>query len=236
MANNDKPVVITHFGRTHSGKTYEMERFANSCYGRARKTIFVYNAGRLKDWKGYEVITLRADERNKILYFTYKGNEYEFTKSFMKLFKGKRVRARRGRQRMIKNLLFLEMTEEGYEGTFFIVDDAVGIIGTKLTFEMNSLFWGSKHVDVWLGVVYHDPNQFPKGAWGALTGAKFFINNVEPPLEKSKIIPHFTKVVSIFNTLQSAPQYSFCWIDMNTGDTKYKPFKPLTKTIEKDER
>ena len=227
---NDKPVVITHFGRPHSGKTYAMERFANSS---GRETIFVYNAGRKEDWQGYEVIELWADKKTETLFFKYKDKDYEFIKSFMKLFKGKRVRARRGRQRMIKNLLFLEMTQEGYEGLFFIVDDAVGIIGSKLTFEMSSLFFGSKHVNIWLGVIFHDPNQFPKGAWAALTFAKFFVNNVEPPKEKAKVIPHFTKVMSIFNTLQEAPKYSYCSLDMNTGEATYIPYKPPKKTTKK---
>jgi len=225
MANN-KPVVITHFGRPHSGKTYLMERFANSS---GRETIFVYNAGRKEDWQGYEVIKLRAERKTETLFFTYKNKEYEFAKSFMKLFKGKRVRARRGRDRMIKNLLFLEMTEEGYEGTFFIIDDAVGIIGSKLTFEMSSLFFGSKHVDIWLGVVFHDPNQFPVGAWSSLTSARFFVNNVEPPVDKAKKIPHFPKVMSAFRTLKNAPLYSYCTIDMNTGEAKYIKYKDPAK-------
>lgn len=227
MADN-APVVLVHFGRPHSGKTYLMEQFANNS---GRETIFVYNAGRKEDWKGYEVIKLFSDKKTETLYFTYKNKDYQFSKHFMRLFKGKKVRTRRGRDPRVKKLLFLEMTEEGYEGTFFIVDDAVGIIGSKLTFEMNALFFASKHVDVWVGVVFHDPNQFPVRAWGALTLARFFVNNVEPPAEKAKKIPHFPKIYAAFETLRYAPLYSYCTLDMNTGEAHYIPFKqPKTKT------
>lgn len=227
---DNKPVVITHFGRPHSGKTFAMELFANSA---KRETIFVYNAGRKEDWKGYIPIKLDLDEKGKNLMFEHKGKIYDFQKSFMKLFKGKKVRARRGRHRKIRNLLFLEMTEEGYEGTFFIIDDAVGIIGTRLTFEMNSLFFGSKHVDIWLGVVFHMPSQFPVGAWGALTFARFFINNVPPSFSSPEKIPHSKLMVSAYHKLQTAPKYSYCTLDMNSGKMSYirykKPVKKGTK-------
>ncbi|WP_052595744.1 hypothetical protein [Aureispira sp. CCB-QB1] len=227
---DNKPVVITHFGRPHSGKTYAMEQFAKNA---KRETIFVYNAGRKQDWEGYLVIKLDIDEKGKKLMFEYKGKMYDFQSSFMRLFRGKKVRARRGRHRKIRDLLFLEMTEEGYEGTFFIIDDAVGIIGSRLTFEMNSLFFGSKHVDIWLGVIFHMPSQFPLRAWGALTFARFFINNVVPSFSSPKI-PHRQKMVAAYNKLQNAPKYSYCTLDMNSGKMTYVPYKkPKKKPIKK---
>ncbi|WMX12411.1 hypothetical protein [Aureispira sp. CCB-E] len=223
---DNKPVVITHFGRPHSGKTFAMEKFANSA---KRETIFVYNAGRKEDWQGYVSIKLDIDEKGKTLLFEYKGKLHDFKSSFMRLFRGKKVRARRGRHRKIRDLLFLEMTEEGYEGTFFIIDDAVGIIGSRLTFEMNSLFFGSKHVDIWLGVVFHMPSQFPVGAWGALTFARFFVNNVAPCFSSADKIPHSKKMIAAYEKLQVAPQYSYCTLEMNTGKMTYTPYKKPRK-------
>lgn len=222
---DNKPVVITHFGRPHSGKTYAMEQFANNAN---RETVFVYNAGRKEDWQGYISIKLDVDEKGKKLLFEYRGKQHDFRSSFMKLFKGKKVRARRGRHRKIRDLLFLEMTEEGYEGTFFIIDDAVGIIGSRLTFEMNSLFFGSKHVDIWLGVIFHMPSQFPVGAWGALTFARFFVNNVAPSFSSPDKIPHSKKMVAAYHKLQSAPKYSSCTLEMNTGKMIYNPYRKTT--------
>lgn len=226
---NDAPVVLAHFGRPHSGKTYEMEKRANEAHkNKARETIFVFNSGRDTDWQGYTEIVLHSDKKTETLFFTYRNQEYNFRESFMKLFRGKKVKARRVRKPLTKSLLFIEMSEKGYEGTFFIVDDAVAVIGARLTFAQDACFYCAKHVDVWLGVVFHDPNQFPVRAWGALTFAKFFVNNVEPPAKKAKLIPHFRKVLSAFKTLQKAPKYSFVSIDMNSGQASYTPFKNST--------
>lgn len=219
---DNEPVVITHFGRPHSGKTFAMEKFANNAN---RETIFVYNAGRKLDWEGYIPIKLDVCEKGKTLMFEYRGKMHDFKTSFMRFFRGKKVRARRGRHRKIRDLLFLEMTEEGYEGTFFIIDDAVGIIGSRLTFEMNSLFFGSKHVDIWLGVVFHMPSQFPVGAWGALTFARFFVNNVAPSFTNPAKIPHYKKMIGAYNKLQRAPKYSYCTLDMNAGKLTYTPYR-----------
>lgn len=229
MANNP-PVVLTHFGRPDSGKSFEMEKQANKAYRNgARETIFVFNSGRDTDWQGYEEISLSSIKKTETLQFTYKNDVYNFTDSFMKLFRGKRVKARRTRDAITKHLLFIEMSERGYEGTFFIVDDAIAIIGSRLTYGQNACFFGAKHGDVWLGVVFHEPNQFPIGAWGALTHAKFFISNIRPNKNKEDRIPHFQKILSSYNILRNAPAYSFCSIEMNTGHTTYTPYKG-TKT------
>lgn len=225
---NDAPVVLAHFGRPHSGKTYEMEKRANEAYrNKTRETIFVFNSGRDTDWKGYAEIELYSEKKTETLFFSYRSKEYKFEDSFMKLFQGKKVKARRVKKALTKSLLFTEMSEKGYQGLFFIVDDAVAVIGSRLTFAQDACFYCAKHVDVWLGVVFHDPNQFPVRAWGALTFAKFFVNNVEPPTEKAKKIPHFRKVMSAFKTLRKAPKYSFCSIDMNSGEASYTPFKAI---------
>lgn len=227
---NKKPVVLCHFGRPDSGKSYEMEVQATKAYdNKMRETIFVFNSGRDTDWQGYIEIELSSIKKTEELQFTYKKNVYNFSESFMKLFKGKKVKARRTKKALTKSLLFIEMSERGYAGTFFIVDDAIAIIGSKLTFGQNACFFGAKHGDVWLGIVFHEPNQFPIGAWGALTMAKFFISNVKPDTKKASRIPHFNKMMSFYNILRAAPQYSFCGLDMNTGDAIYTPYKKVSK-------
>lgn len=239
MARNKKPVVLTHFGRPDSGKSFEMEKQANRAYkNKVRETIFVFNSGRDTDWQGYAEIELSSIKKTETLLFTYKGNVYNFKDSFMKLFRGKKVKARRTRRALTKSLLFLEMSERGYEGTFFIVDDAIAIIGSRLTFGQNACFFGAKHCDVWLGIVFHEPNQFPIGAWGALTMGKFFISNVKPARSKEERIPHFQKILSFYNILRTAPEYSFCTLKFNTGLGTFTPFQesknqPKLKTKKK---
>lgn len=215
------PVVVVHFGRQHEGKTYIMEQFANIA---PRKTVFVYNAGKKSDWKGYEVITLHT-KKDKSLWFEYKGKEYAFKQHFMRLFNGKKVRTRRGRDVNVRKALFWEMTQDGYEGLFLILDDAMSLIGQKLTFEMNALFFGSKHVDVWLGVVFHSIRKFPLEAWETLTFARFFKSNVSPPKNKEEDIPHFRKILAIHAALQKAPRRSYCSLDFITGEVEAIPYK-----------
>ena len=225
--DNKKPFFLAYFGRQHSGKSYDLQRFVKAC---GRHTIFVYNSGWDADWQGYEEIELWSDRKSETLYFTYKEKDYVFQDSFMKKFKGKRVKAMEADEYLTETLLFKQLKVKGrYDGIFFIIDDATNILDTKLTKAQKSCFYRAKHVNVWFCLIFHDPNMFPNGAWGALTLAKFFKNNVAPPKQKSDKIPHFRQLQLAHYKLQRAPDYSFCTLNMNTGQLTYTPYrKPKT--------
>lgn len=226
MGNNE-PFFIAYFGRQHSGKTYDLQRFVDVC---GKQTIFVYNSGRDEDWQGYEEIDLFSDPKTKVLYFTHKGEEYEFGKMFMRKFKGKRVKAMEADEILTENLLFRQLKIKGrYLGLFFIIDDCTGIFESRLTKPQRSCLYRAKHVGVWFALIYHDVNMFPNGAWGALTMCKFFKNNVEPPRAKNEKIPHFKQLLLAYNKLKNAPDYSYCTLKMNTGELIYTPYKQPSK-------
>ena len=216
------PFFLAYFGKPHSGKTYDLQQFALRCN---RPTIFVYNSGWDKDWVGYELIELWSDKKEQELYFSYKGKDYVFEKHFMKKFRGKKVKAMMADEKLTEMLLYKRLSRKGYEGLFFIIDDATNILTSTLTQAQKACFYRAKHVGIWFALVFHDPNMFPNGAWGALTKAKFFKNNVAPPTQKSKIIPHFRELMKAYKVLKDAPKYSYCTLIMDTGDLSYTPFK-----------
>lgn len=220
--SNKHPFFLAYFGRTHSGKTYDLQQFTKVC---GRETIFVYNSGRDEDWIGYELIELWADKKSDTLYFTYKGKDYVFKSSFMNKFRGKKVKAMEADEYLTETLLYKQLSKKGYEGLFFIIDDATNIIPSKLTKPQKACFYRAKHVDIWFALIFHDPNMFPNSGWAALTIVKFFKNNVAPPKQKSEKIPHFKQFTRAYRALQVAPDYSYCTLMMNTGDLKYTPFK-----------
>lgn len=222
MQQKKPPFFLTYFGKPHSGKTYDLIQFVKIC---GRDTIFVYNSGHEQDWVGFEEIELWSDRKENQLYFTYKGKDYVFQKKFMKVFRGKKVKAMMADERLTEKLLYKSLSRKGYEGLFFIIDDATNIFTSQLTQAQKALFYRAKHVDIWCALVFHDPAMFPNSAWGALTMAKFFKNNVKPPVEKQNKIPHFREVMRAYRQLQDAPDYSFCTLNMDTGYLSYTPFK-----------
>lgn len=221
--DSNKPFFRVYFGRQHSGKSYDLQRFVEQCN---RNTIFVYNSGWDKDWTYFIEIELWSDKKTQTLYFTYKGKDYEFATHYMKKFRGKRVKAPEADEYLTETLLFKQIKTKGrYSGLFFIMDDATNILSTTLTKAQKACFYRAKHVNVWFCLIFHDPNMFPNGAWGALTQAKFFKNNVEPPKQKSDKIPHFRELQRAHYKLKTAPDYSYCTLDMNTGKLTYTPYK-----------
>lgn len=224
---SNEPFFIAYFGKPHSGKTYDLEQFVKKC---GRETIFVYNSGWDKDWVGFELIELWSDKKEEQLYFTYKNKDYLFERHFMKKFKGKKVKAMMAKKKLTERLLYEALSNKGYEGLFFIIDDATNILTSRLTQSQKACFFRAKHVGIWFALIFHDPNMFPNGAWGALTIAKFFKNNVSPPTQKSQIIPHFMQVMRAYRQLKSAPKHSYCTLIMDTGQLSYTPFKNNSKT------
>lgn len=224
--SNNHPFFLVYFGRPHSGKTYDLQRFTKVC---GRETIFVYNSGRDEDWIGYEQIELWSDKKSETLYFTYRGRDFVFKDHFMKKFRGKRVKAMEADEYLTEHLLFKQLKNKGYEGLFFIIDDATNIISSKLTKTQKACFYRAKHVDVWFALIFHDPNMFPNSGWGAVTISKFFKNNVAPPKQKSEKIPHFRQFIKAYVTLQNAPDYSYCTLLMDSGELSYKPYKKPKK-------
>ena len=220
---DNKPFFLAYFGRQHSGKTYDLQKFVKECN---RKTIFVYNSGRAEDWQGFEEIELSSCKKEGILYFTYKGKEYEFAKYYMKMFKGKQVKAMEADEVLTETLLYKQLKiRDKYSGLFFIIDDATNILTSRLTKPQRACFFRAKHINVWICLIFHDPNMFPNSAWGALTMAKFFKNNVAPPKQKSEKIPHFRELQRAYYKLKNAPDYSYCTLMMNTGKLTYKEYK-----------
>lgn len=209
------PFFLVYFGKPHSGKTYDLQEFVKRC---GRETIFVYNSGHAKDWVGFEEIELFSDPKEKELYFIYKNKDYLFSKYFMKLFRGRKVKAMMADEQLTEQLLYKRLSRKGYEGLFFIIDDATNILGTRLTRAEKACFYRAKHVNIWFCLIFHDPNMFPNGGWNAVTLARFFKNNVEPPKKKSRIIPHFREVMKSFKFLQNAPPYSHTTITMDNGN------------------
>ena len=171
---------------------------------------------------GYEEIELWSDRKEDELYFTHKGKDYVFEKSFMKKFRNKRVKAMMADEKLTEKLLYKRLAKKGYEGLFFIIDDATNILTSQLTQAQKACFYRAKHVGIWFALVFHDPNMFPNGAWGALTLARFFKNNVSPPSGKKNIIPHYAQVMKSFEYLRDAPLYSHCTIVMDNGELKTK--------------
>ncbi|BDS13005.1 hypothetical protein [Aureispira anguillae] len=227
MGNNE-PFFLVYFGRQHSGKTYDLQRFVQNC---GRSSVFVYNSGRDEDWQGYEEIELWSDKKSEKLFFTYKGKDYEFATHYMKKFRGKKVKAMEADEVLTETLLYKQLKVKGrFKGLFFIIDDATNILTSKLTKAQKSCFYRAKHVDVWFCLIFHDPNMFPNGAWNALTMAKFFKNNVAPPKQKSDKIPHFRQMQQAYAKLQTAPNYSYCTLVMNTGKLTYTPYRKPRKT------
>lgn len=227
MGNNEQPFFIAYFGRQHSGKTYDLQRFVDVC---GKPTIFVYNSGRDEDWEGYEEIELFSDPKTRVLYFRYKDEDYEWERMFMRKFRNKRVKAPEADEILTETLLFRQLKRKGaHVGLFFIMDDSTGILSSRLTKPQKSCFSRAKHVGVWFALIHHDPNAFPNGAWGLLTMAKFFKNNVPPPKNKADKIPHFQEVVKAYNKLKIAPDYSYCTLLMNTGQLIYTEFKQPSK-------
>lgn len=213
------PFFLAYFGKPHSGKTYDLIQFVKRC---GRETVFVYNSGHDKDWIGFIEIELWSDSKSKELYFTYKNRDYVFHKHFMKKFKGKRVKAMMADEKLTEQLLYKRLSRKGYRGLFFIIDDATNVFSSQLTQPQKACFYRAKHVGIWFALVFHDPNMFPNGAWGALTLARFFKNNVSPPIGKKNIIPHYAEVMKSFEYLRDAPLYSHCTIVMDNGNLKFK--------------
>ena len=219
--NEESPFFLVYFGRPHSGKTYDLHQFVKRC---RKEIVFVYNSGRDSDWPNYEEIELFVED--KALKFDYKGKKYDFRNDFMRLFKGKKVKAMEAEDEEAENLLYKNIKVKGaFKGLFFIIDDATGLWDNKLTKLQKSCFQRAKHAGVWFAVIFHDPAGFPNNAWNAVTLSRFFKNNVEPPYEKKRKIPHFDKVIQAFELLQDAPDYSHCTIEMDSGKLTYKPFK-----------
>lgn len=230
---SEHPFFLAYFGKPHSGKTYDLIQFVKRCN---RETVFVYNSGHDKDWIGFIEIELWSDSKSKELYFSYKGRDYIFHKHFMSKFRGKRVKAMMADEKLTEQLLYKRLSRKGYKGLFFIIDDATNVFSSQLTQAQKACFYRAKHVGIWFALVFHDPNMFPNGAWGALTLARFFKNNVAPPMKKKDIIPHFDEVMDSFKFLRDAPQYSHATIVMDTGimvkhKSKVKPKKPKPKMI-----
>ncbi|BDS10585.1 hypothetical protein [Aureispira anguillae] len=221
MSNH--PFFLAYFGKPHSGKTYDLQQFVKRC---GRETIFVYNSGHEKDWRGFIEIELHSDSKSKKLYFSYKGRDYLFEKHFMKKFKGKKVKAMMADEKLTEQLLYKALSKKGYKGLFFIIDDATNVFSAQLTQAQKACFYRAKHVGIWFALVFHDPNMFPNGAWGALTLARFFKNNVAPPSKKQRIIPHFPEVMQAFKILRTAPVYSHCTLIMDSGQLVVKRAKP----------
>lgn len=228
MSNH--PFFLAYFGKPHSGKTFDLQQFVNRC---KRETIFVYNSGHDKDWRGFLEIELWSDAKEKKLYFRYKDRDYLFEKHFMKKFKGKRVKAMMADEKLTEQLLYKALSKRGYQGLFFIIDDATNVFSSRLTQAQKACFYRAKHVGIWFALVFHDPNMFPNGAWGALTLARFFKNNVAPPAKKSDVIPHFRQVMRSFRILQDAPLYSHCTLVMDTGELVVKKTKTSIKRSKK---
>lgn len=221
MHDLHQPFFLAYFGKPHSGKTYDLQQFVARCN---RPTIFVYNSGWDKDWMGFILIELWSDPKDKLLFFSYKGKDYLFHKHFMKKFRGKKVKAMMADEKLTERLLYKQLSRPGYEGLFFIIDDATNILDSRLTQAQKACFYRAKHVGIWFALVFHDPNMFPNGAWGALTMVKFFKNNVAPPLHKNKIIPHFNEMYRAYKVLQDAPKYSYCTLLMDSGSLSFTPF------------
>lgn len=225
------PFFLAYFGKPHSGKTHDLMQFVKTC---GRHTIFVYNSGHDKDWKGFIEIELISDPKTKELFFVYKGKKYLFEKWFMKKFKGKKVKAMMADEKLTEQLLYKRLSRKGYDGLFFIIDDATNVFSSQLTQAQKACFYRAKHVGIWFALVFHDPNMFPNGAWGALTLARFFKNNVAPPTKKKDIIPHFDEVMESFKFLRDAPLYSHATIVMDTGALKKKKAKRALKPKKKN--
>lgn len=224
--SNDSPFFLAYFGAPHSGKSYDLQQFVQKC---GKTSVFVYNRGWEKDWTDFIEIELWADTKEKTLHFKYNGKDYDFATYYMKLFRGKKVKAPMVRTALAARLLYEQMSSRGYEGLFFIIDDATAIIDAKLTMAQKACFFGAKHVGIWFALVFHDPNKFPVGGWEALTLARFFKNNVPPPKNKEDKIPHFKEMKESFKLLQHAPRFSSCTLDMSTGTLTFIPYSTSKK-------
>lgn len=220
--NKAAPLVLTHFGEPHSGKTFEMERFIEKINP---ETVFVYKRGWENDWKEYEEIRLFA-EKNR-LYFEYKKKDYDFANCFMKLFKGKRVKSPRCMDLQMKGekLLFYLLCQGGYEGLFLHLEDAKAYIHSNMSPIVTAFFYETKNIGIRVGMIHHNPNEFPKKLWGALTHAKVFQNGATVDTTKMGGFQHANTVKGVSEKVNQLPKYSYGLIDFRKGIVNYKKGK-----------
>ena len=219
MAN--KPFCLATFGEQHAGKTYNLEQWIKGQH----RTIVVYNYGWEKDWVGFEKIELLLIK--DVLYFTYKKQDYIFSKAFMKKFKNKRVKIKMAFEKRVENKFYQVLVQtDTIKDLTLIIDDATAVFGTTLSRPEKAALSRSKHAGIWMAFASHDPHYFPRQAYGLLTHLRMFKTTNPPPKAKSDIIPCFHDLYRAWEHLQDAPKYSYYTLDVVKKELIYTPYKP----------
>lgn len=217
--SSGKPLVGVFTGQTHSGKSTEAGRFIERTNP---ETVLVYNRGWEEDWKGYEEIEL--SQVKKVLYYKYKGKLKEFRKHFMRDFRGKRVKCARPIDwgMVAERLLFLTLSQRGFEGLHLHLEDAKGYIYPNMSPTYLAFFNATKNFRIRVTIVHQIPNQIPSNLWGALTCAFIFRNDEEFDPERIKLFKHAKTIKEIQETVNKMAPYSFGLIDFRAGRVSYK--------------
>lgn len=224
MAYKDdgKPFCMASFGMQDAGKTYDLERWANSYRG---LTKIAYNYGRATDWKGYEDIELLMSEG--ILHFNWKGKNYPFERDFMHKFRQRAVKIKQAFDREVETLFFrILSSNDSFDRFVLTLDDATGIFGNTLTRAERIMLSRTKHKGCKLAFSSHDFFYFPKQAWGLLTHIRVFKTLNAPPKARKEDISTFDILTTAYELLQTAPTYSYCTIQTGTGELFYQEFQP----------
>lgn len=218
MAN---PFVLATFGQMHAGKTYNLEELIS----KTNRTKIVYNFGREEDWQGYQPIELQ-EEKGK-LYFIHEKKRFLFERSFMKKFRGKKVKIATVFHSKTLALFYTEIARmnSSINYVFFIIDDATAVFDTNLTKLEKSFISRCKHSDVRVALASHDLHYFPRQAWGLLTHVRLFRTINPPPIAKRDVIPCFDALMDAWEKLQEAPQYSYYTLDVYNKELTYTEFK-----------
>lgn len=216
-----KPFVLATFGQMHAGKTYNLEEFAREI----QRTKIVYNFGRASDWQGYEAIEL-SEQKGK-LYFSYKGKKLLFATNFMKLFRNKCVKIATVFENKILQLFYVQVAamNTNVKHALLMIDDATAVLNSNLTQVERAVISRCKHSDVWLALASHDPQYFPRQAWGLLTHVRLFRTINPPPIGKRDVIPCFDALMEAWQVLQDAPQYSYYTLDVYQKRLTYTAYK-----------
>lgn len=237
LENERKPFVFAIFGKPHSGKTYHAERLAENYKG----TVFVYNYGRAEDWHGYEVIKWIDNPKTKIsdgkaVLFEYKGQVFDFKNNFMKLFRGKRVKALSANDKKEQNKIFKTLaTAPELQHILFIIDDATTVLDSRLSAAEANLLAKSKHNKVDVMTIAHSLDVYPPRAYAFVNFVRLFETSSAPSQQKINLLPFKEVVLSAYEDLLKQPLYSYYTADIESGTVtrsiRNKDGKITNKTI-----
>jgi hypothetical protein len=218
-----EPFIFATFGEMDAGKTFNLERMIDN----NKRTKIVYNYGHEKDWVGYEPIEL-IEEKGK-LYFKHNTKKFLFETSFMKKFKGEKVKIETAFNPKALNLFYIQVAKMGspLKYGYLVIEDATGVYGNSLTKIERTFMSRSKHSDMKLVLASHDPHYFPRQLWGLVTHVRLFRTTNPPPVEKRGIIPCYDALLEAWQVLQDAPKYSYYTLDVKKKILTYTPYKEL---------